>query len=96
MPSKTTRRQVMIGTGAAVLAAATSSIEAMAQTAGNPMTTPTGLQITDTKVGTGDMPKPGQTCVMHYTGWLLATGTKFDSSVDRGKAFIPFVSAPER
>ena len=90
MPSKTTRRQVMIGTGAAVLAAATSSIEVMAQTAGNPMTTPTGLQITDTKVGTGDMPKPGQTCVMHYTGWLWennAKGKKFDSSLDRGQPF---------
>jgi peptidylprolyl isomerase len=63
---------------------------AMAQTAGKPMTTPSGLQITDTKVGTGASPKPGQTCVMHYTGWLYengAKGKKFDSSVDRGQPF---------
>ena len=54
------------------------------------MTTPTGLQITDTKVGTGATPKTGQTCVMHYTGWLYqngAKGQKFDSSVDRGQPF---------
>ncbi|MBP9087292.1 MAG: FKBP-type peptidyl-prolyl cis-trans isomerase [Kofleriaceae bacterium] len=32
----------------------------------------------------------GQTCVMHYTGWLWANdakGAKFDSSVDRGSPF---------
>jgi peptidylprolyl isomerase len=48
------------------------------------------LQITDTKVGTGATPKTGQTCVMHYTGWLSqngAKGAKFDSSVDRGQPF---------
>ncbi len=54
------------------------------------MTTPSGLQITDTVVGTGTSPKAGQTCVMHYTGWLYQDGkkgAKFDSSVDRGKPF---------
>jgi predicted dehydrogenase len=47
-------------------------------------------QITDSKVGTGASPKPGQICVMHYTGWLYengAKGKKFDSSVDRGEPF---------
>src|SRR6476659_1980856 len=61
-----------------------------AQTTGQAMTTPSGLQITDTKVGTGASPKTGQTCVMHYTGWLYengAKGKKFDSSVDRGEPF---------
>ncbi len=61
-----------------------------AQTVGKPMTTSTGLQITDTKVGTGDTPKPGQICVMHYTGWLYENGVKgkkFDSSLDRGQPF---------
>jgi peptidylprolyl isomerase len=56
-----------------------------------PMTTnPAGLQITDAKVGTGASPKRGQTCVMHYTGWLYndgIKGNKFDSSVDRGEPF---------
>ena len=51
---------------------------------------PSGLQYEDVKVGTGAAPKTGQTCVMHYTGWLWengAKGAKFDSSVDRGKPF---------
>jgi peptidylprolyl isomerase len=51
---------------------------------------PSGLQYEDVKVGTGAAPKSGQTCVMHYTGWLWengAKGAKFDSSVDRGKPF---------
>jgi peptidylprolyl isomerase len=67
-----------------------SPTPAQAQAAGKPMTTPSGLQITDSKVGTGATPKPGQTCVMHYTGWLYengAKGKKFDSSVDRGQPF---------
>jgi peptidylprolyl isomerase len=63
---------------------------AMAQGAGKPVTTSSGLQIIDSKVGTGASPKAGQTCVMHYTGWLYengAKGKKFDSSVDRGEPF---------
>src|SRR5262245_45542134 len=57
---------------------------------GTTVTTPSGLKITDTQVGTGAQPKTGQTCVMHYTGWLYtdgAKGQKFDSSVDRGEPF---------
>lgn len=53
-------------------------------------TTPSGLQFTDNKQGTGASPKTGQTCIMHYTGWLYqngAKGQKFDSSVDRGSPF---------
>jgi len=54
------------------------------------MTTASGLQIIDSTVGTGASPKPGQTCVMHYTGWLYENGVKgkkkFDSSVDRKRA----------
>jgi FKBP-type peptidyl-prolyl cis-trans isomerase FkpA len=52
--------------------------------------TASGLQYEDTKEGTGASPKVGQTCVMHYTGWLWengAKGKKFDSSVDRGQPF---------
>ena len=52
------------------------------------MTTPSGLKIQDSKVGTGATPKAGQICVMHYTGWLYENGTKgkkFDSSLDRGQ-----------
>lgn len=53
-------------------------------------TTASGLKIIDTEVGTGASPTTGQTCVMHYTGWLYENGqktTKFDSSVDRGQPF---------
>ncbi len=54
------------------------------------MTTASGLQITDTKIGEGPSPKPGQVCIMHYTGWLYQNGQKgdkFDSSVDRDEPF---------
>ena len=53
-------------------------------------TTPSGLQYEDTVEGAGASPKTGQTCVMHYTGWLWensAKGKKFDSSLDRGQPF---------
>lgn len=63
---------------------------AMAQTPAKTVTTASGLKYSDSKVGTGAMPKTGQTCVMHYTGWLYengAKGKKFDSSVDRGQPF---------
>ena len=53
-------------------------------------TTASGLQFEDTQPGTGASPTSGQTCVMHYTGWLWvngAKGAKFDSSVDRGRPF---------
>jgi FKBP-type peptidyl-prolyl cis-trans isomerase len=58
-----------------------------AQGAGKIVTTATGLQIADITVGTGATPRPGQTCVMHYTGWLYQNGvktSKFDSSLERG------------
>src|SRR5436189_5430927 len=61
---------------------------ASAQTAGKTMTTPSGLQIIDATIGTGASPKPGQICVMHYTGWLYEDGKKgkkFDSSLDRNE-----------
>jgi len=80
---------VAIATAGAVMAG-TSSYPAAAQGSAKPMTTASGLQITDSKVGAGESPKSGQTCVMHYTGWLYkdgAKGAKFDSSVDRGRPF---------
>ncbi|WP_371421413.1 FKBP-type peptidyl-prolyl cis-trans isomerase [Tardiphaga sp.] len=62
----------------------------MAPAAGKTMTTASGLKIEDTIVGTGATPAKGQTCVMHYTGWLYENGVKgkkFDSSVDRNEPF---------
>jgi peptidylprolyl isomerase len=54
------------------------------------ITTASGLQMEDTKVGTGAEAKAGQTVSVHYTGWLFENGVrgkKFDSSVDRGDPF---------
>lgn len=54
------------------------------------VTTLTGLQIIDNRVGVGPSPKTGQKCVIHYTGWLYVNGTKdrkFDSSHERGKPY---------
>lgn len=79
---------LIVGLGVVVATAAFTS--ATAQTAGKFMTTASGLQIKDIKVGTGATPKTGQTCVVHYTGWLYVNGVKgkkFDSSVDRGEPF---------
>lgn len=75
--------------------AITAVLGAMAFAATSPAfaeetTTASGLKIIDTEVGSGATPATGQTCVMHYTGWLYENGqktTKFDSSVDRGEPF---------
>ena len=78
-------RRVLIAT-----AALAAGCPAAAQSQGNATTSMTGLQMIDTKVGTGPNPRSGQTCVMHYTGWLYEggkKGRKFDSSVDRGQPF---------
>ena len=82
-------RRTILSTMLGGLAAAIAS-RAAAQTKGKSMTTASGLQIVDTKEGTGASPKTGQTCVMHYTGWLYENGQKgkkFDSSVDRNEPF---------
>ena len=87
-------RRTIFRTAFAAMAAAVATPVAVrtasAQTAGKPMTTASGLQIIDSKVGTGASPASGQTCVMHYTGWLYENdqkGKKFDSSVDRNEPF---------
>lgn len=50
----------------------------------NPETTPSGLQYSIDRPGTGERPRPGQIVSVHYTGWLT-NGTKFDSSRDRNQ-----------
>jgi peptidylprolyl isomerase len=59
---------------------------------GETVTTDSGLQYIDIEEGGGDEPQPGQTVVVHYTGWLT-DGTKFDSSVDRGTPFTFVIGA---
>ena len=51
-----------------------------------PVTTDSGLQYIDLKVGDGREAQVGETAIVHYTGWLK-DGTKFDSSVDRNQPF---------
>ena len=46
---------------------------------------PSGLKWQDIEVGTGPL-AVDKTAVVHYTGWL-EDGTKFDSSLDRGRPF---------
>ena len=53
-------------------------------------TTASGLQYQDLTPGEGPSPIRGQSCTVHYTGWLwqdAQAGKKFDSSVDRGRPF---------
>lgn len=76
----------------AALLSATTGVLALSESADaqNVVTTPSGLKYIDLKVGTGASPRTGQTCVMHYTGWLYEDGkkgAKFDSSVDRNEPF---------
>ena len=79
----------------ALAAAVTASLPTAASAqvgaqVGTTVTTPSGMKMTDTVVGSGATPRRGQTCVMHYTGWLYqngAKGQKFDSSLDRGRPF---------
>ena len=55
------------------------------------VTTPSGLQYIDLKVGNGEVAKAGEQVSVHYTGWLQnpdgSKGKKFDSSKDRGQPF---------
>jgi len=86
-----TRFLLVIAASAAFLAAA--PFAATAQDAIDPSKfkkTETGLQYLDRTEGKGAAPEAGQTCAVHYTGWLWEDGKKgkkFDSSVDRGQPF---------
>jgi peptidylprolyl isomerase len=94
--TKTTTRLLSTAFAAALFAAPvfaddpkpTPAPEAEKKSESKMTKTPSGLQYEDTKVGTGASPQKGQTCVMHYTGWLWENGAKgkqFDS--DNGKGF---------
>jgi peptidylprolyl isomerase len=77
----------MLIRAAAIAAALAFAVPVVAQT--RPVTTASGLQYIDTKVGTGAT-GAGKTATVHYTGWLYQNGQKgrkFDSSVDRGQPF---------
>lgn len=48
--------------------------------------TESGLRYEDLIEGTGETPRPGQTCRVHYTG-TFEDGRTFDSSRNRGEPF---------
>ena len=57
-----------------------------------PTTTPSGMEYTIVKAGTGKKPQQGQKVSADYTGWLNGFDSpnpadKFDSSVDQNKRF---------
>ena len=90
MSQKSSRRALLGGALSITVALPILQAETAAAQEKKAMTTSSGLQIIDTTEGTGASPKAGQTCVMHYTGWLYQNGqkgAKFDSSLDRGKPF---------
>jgi peptidylprolyl isomerase len=51
------------------------------------VTLPNGLAYWDNVVGTGKVAAKGNKVKVHYTGWLLEEGRKFDSSHDRNQPF---------
>src|SRR5438874_7540213 len=53
---------------------------------GAPVTTASGLQYWNIKLGTGALAIPGKKVKVDYTGWLT-NGKKFDSSVGTGHPF---------
>lgn len=49
---------------------------------GPPVTLQDGLRYVDIKGGSGPVAKSGSTVTVNYTGWLVSTCQKFDSSYD--------------
>jgi peptidylprolyl isomerase len=74
-----------VGTGAAFAATPAPDAPHTAKV-GQKMTTPSGLEYIDEKIGTGAQPEAGQHVTVHYVG-TLEDGTKFDSSIDRHEPF---------
>jgi FKBP-type peptidyl-prolyl cis-trans isomerase FkpA len=70
-----------------VVASQDTRIHKRSGVVGEEIRTPSGLKYVDLVIGGGESPKLGQTVTVHYTG-TLENGTKFDSSVDRGRPFV--------
>ena len=63
------------------------------------ITTASGLQYIEHKVGTGDLAVPGATAETHFEGWVAVDGKKvkkFDSSIDRGPTYSFTIGVLER
>jgi FKBP-type peptidyl-prolyl cis-trans isomerase len=86
--SRTSDRNLRLGAIILVVVVAAGAIAYLVSRRGDAetnyeVTTATGLKIHDITVGTGDSPKPGQTVVVHYIGWL-EDGTEFNNSRKMG------------
>jgi hypothetical protein len=73
--SRTSDRNLRLGAIILIVVVAAGAIAYLVSRRGDAetnyeITTATGLKIHDITVGTGDSPKPGQTVVVHYIGWL--------------------------
>ena len=89
LPGARASRAALLGASLAAAAAPALAAET---------TTPSGLRVSETAVGTGAEAKPGKAVSVHYTGWLYkdgAKGAKFDSSVDRDEPFTFRLGAGE-
>jgi FKBP-type peptidyl-prolyl cis-trans isomerase len=76
--------------GVAFAAGLIAALPVQAQSPAQEKTTASGLRYIDTKLGNGATAQPGQTAIVHYTGWLYIAGEKgrqFDSSRTRGQPF---------
>ncbi|HEU4758900.1 MAG TPA: FKBP-type peptidyl-prolyl cis-trans isomerase [Dehalococcoidia bacterium] len=74
-------------TPTASVTAAAGGPDSPPEVTGKETATGTGLKYIEIVEGTGAQPAQGQTVVVNYTGWLEASGQKFDSSLDRGQPF---------
>jgi len=65
--------------------AAKAPADEKSSASGKRVTTESGLQYEDIKVGTGKSPRMGDAVTVDYRGTLKDTGKEFDSSYDRGQ-----------
>jgi peptidylprolyl isomerase len=57
------------------------------EVAGEEVTLDSGLIYIDVEAGAGETAETGDLVAMNYTGWLEATGVKFDSSLERAATY---------
>jgi hypothetical protein len=90
-PSLFSSRNVRIGAIVLVAALAVSLVTLLIvnrpKASGPTITTASGLQYIDEKVGDGPSPQTGQTVIVNYRGVTQSTGKEFDSSAKHGQPY---------
>ena len=88
-PSITSNRSFRIGVmvlvGVIALGAVAYLIANRPKASGQTITTSSGLQYIDEKIGDGPSPQTGQTVTVNYRGVTQSTGKEFDSSARQGR-----------